>query len=158
MMTVEATVGHDCRPMALPITLCGSLSRLASPTTIANRGGKKADRLAAEVGARAVPFDEVCRAGKYDIVVNATSLGQSDVGGASPIPEDAVRAGQLIMDIVYKPLQTRFVEAARRRGAIVLDGGRMLLHQAAAQVELYTGHAAPLDAMDAALHRAIASI
>jgi shikimate dehydrogenase len=124
-------------------------------TTIANRDGHKAHRLAAETGALPAPFDEVRGAGDYDIVVNATSLGQSDMSMESPIPEDAMRAGQLVMDIVYKPLQTRLVEAARRRGTVVVDGARMLLHQAAAQFELYTGRPAPLTAMDEALHGAI---
>jgi shikimate dehydrogenase len=124
-------------------------------TTIANRDADKAAALAAAVGATARPFDEVDRAHDYDIVVNATSLGQADVGPESPIPEQALRAGQIVMDIVYKPLQTRLVQTARARGAVVLHGGRMLLHQAAAQFELYTGRPAPLAAMQAALHRGI---
>ena len=123
--------------------------------TIANRDEKKAARLAAETSAAHTPLGEVSRAGDYDIVVNATSLGQSDVGAESPIPERAIRWGQIVMDIVYKPLETRLVDAARRGGAVVLHGGRMLLHQAAAQFELYTCRAAPLAAMDEALHRAI---
>jgi shikimate dehydrogenase len=55
------------------------------------------------------------------------------------------------MDIVYKPVRTALVKAASERGARVVHGGRMLLYQAAAQFELYTGRPAPLDVMDAAL-------
>jgi shikimate dehydrogenase len=55
------------------------------------------------------------------------------------------------MDIVYKPFETELVLAARRRGAVAIHGGRMLLHQAAGQFELYTGTSAPLAAMEAAL-------
>ncbi len=124
-------------------------------TTIANRDAGKAERLAAELGAQHAPLDEARRARDYDVVVNATSLGQSDVGTESPVPEDALREGQLVMDVVYKPLQTRLLEAAHRRGAVVLSGGRMLLHQAAAQFELYTGRPPPLSAMDEALRAAI---
>jgi shikimate dehydrogenase len=120
-------------------------------TTIANRDAAKAERLAVELGAQHAPASEVRRAGDYDVVVNATSLGQSDVGQESPIPEDALREGQLVMDIVYKPVQTRLIEAAYRRGAVAIRGTRMLLHQAAAQFELYTGRAPPLFAMDEAL-------
>ncbi len=133
------------------------LRRRGAQTTVANRDARKADVLASDVGARHARFDEVSRAGNYDIVINATSMGQSDVGSESPIPEEAMREGQLVMDIVYKPLRTRLVEAARRRGATVLEGGRMLLHQAAAQFELYTGRPAPLVEMDAALDGAIRS-
>jgi shikimate dehydrogenase len=120
-------------------------------TTLANRDAAKAERLAAELGAQHVPLDEARQPGDYDIIVNATSLGQSNVSRESPLPEEALREGQIVMDIVYKPLRTLFLEAAARRGAIAVHGGRMLLHQAAAQFELYTGHSAPLSAMDEAL-------
>ena len=126
-------------------------------TTIANRDLSKAERLAADVGARAAPFEETASAGDYDVVVNATVLGQKDGDLTSPIPESAMRPGQVVMDIVYKPVRTRLIEAARGRGALAIHGGRMLLHQACAQFELYTGHPAPLDAMEAALSAAMAS-
>jgi shikimate dehydrogenase len=121
--------------------------------TIANRDAARAAALAAETGALGAAIDEAARAGDYDVVVHATVLGQADAPAESPIPEDALRPGQLVMDIVYKPVRTRLVEAARRRGAIAIHGGRMLLHQAAAQFELYTGHPAPLAAMDAEVVR-----
>jgi shikimate dehydrogenase len=124
-------------------------------TTIANRDEAKGRDLASAAGARAAPFAESALAGDYDVVVNATTLGQSDVDGASPIPERALREGQIVMDIVYKPVRTRLVDAARRRGAIAIHGGRMLLHQAAAQFQIYTGRAAPLEAMDRALRETI---
>ncbi len=72
-----------------------------------------------------------------------------------PLPADAIGAGQLVMDIVYKPLETELLRQARARGATVIHGGRMLLHQAAEQFELYTGRRAHLEAMDAALRAAI---
>jgi shikimate dehydrogenase len=125
-------------------------------TTIANRDHAKGERLAAEVGARSAALEETERAREYDIVINATTLGQADVDSGSVIPEQAIGAGQVAMDIVYKPVRTPFVQAARARGATVVHGGRMLLHQAAAQFELYTERAAPLAAMDEALHAALA--
>ncbi len=127
------------------------LSERGARTTLANRDAAKAESLAADVGAEPAPFAEVERAGDYDIVINATSVGQSDVGPGSPIPEAALSVGQLVMDIVYKPPETRLIEAAKRRGAVAVRGVRMLLHQAAAQFELYTGRSPPLSAMDDAL-------
>ena len=88
-------------------------------------------------------------------MINATALGQADIDPASPIPDDAIRSGQVVMDIVYKPVRTRLLAAARARGARAIHGGRMLLHQAAAQFEMYTGRQAPLAAMDAALRAAV---
>ncbi len=51
------------------------------------------------------------------------------------------------MDIVYQPLDTRLLQEARTRGCQVIDGLRMLIHQGAAQFELWTGRPAPLDIM-----------
>jgi shikimate dehydrogenase len=62
---------------------------------------------------------------------------------------------KLVMDIVYKPIDTPLVTTARARGFRVIHGGRMLLHQATAQFELYTGRAAPLAAMLAALRLSV---
>lgn len=125
--------------------------------TIANRDADRARQLAEATGATAADPGEVTRAGDYDVVINATSMGMSEVDAASPVPEGALRAGQTVMDIVYKPIETELVRAARRRGATTVHGGRMLLHQAARQFELYTGIAAPLAAMEAALRVQIGS-
>jgi shikimate dehydrogenase len=123
--------------------------------TIANRDAAKADALAAETGAHTARWEDNGRAGDYDIVVNATALGQADIASSSPIPDDAIRTGQVVMDIVYKPIRTRLLEGARARGAIAIHGGRMLVHQAAAQFEMYTGRPAPFDVMEAALRAAV---
>jgi shikimate dehydrogenase len=127
------------------------LAERGAHTTIANRDVSKAEALARDVGATAASLDETARAGDYDVVVNATSVGMKEIDPRSPIPEEALRAGQIVMDIVYKPIETELVRAARRRGARAIHGGRMLLYQAARQFELYTGRDAPLAAMDQAL-------
>ena len=51
------------------------------------------------------------------------------------------------MNIVYKPLDTRLLQEARTRGCQVIDGLRMLIHQGAAQFELWTGRPAPREVM-----------
>src|ERR1700722_6448921 len=55
-----------------------------------------------------------------------------------------------VMDVVYHPWPTPLAQAAAAAGAIVASGFAMLVHQAAAQVELMTGKPAPLEAMRAA--------
>jgi shikimate dehydrogenase len=126
-------------------------------TTIANRDLAKAEAVAADAGARAAAFTETERAGDYEVVVNATTIGQAGEGEGvvSPFPEQSLREGQVVMDIVYKPVRTPLLASAARRGAVAVHGGRMLLYQAAAQFELYTGRGAPLEAMDVALRAAI---
>jgi shikimate dehydrogenase len=141
--------GGAARAIAYGLQGCGAR------VTIANRDFAKAEALGRAVGAEARELSAVERAADYDVVVNATAVGMADVDPRSPIPEAAIRPGQVVMDIVFKPLETQLLAAARARGARVVHGGRMLLHQAARQFELYTGRTAPLDAMDAALRAAI---
>ncbi len=90
-----------------------------------------------------------------DIVVNATSVGMTDgpKPGVSPIDVELLREGQLVADIVYSPRDTPLLRAARRRGLATLDGLPMLVYQAVAQFEYWTGRSAPLDVMMAAVDR-----
>ncbi len=60
------------------------------------------------------------------------------------------RAPAAVLDVVYDPWPTPLAEAASAAGAVVASGFAMLLHQAAAQVELMTGEPAPVAAMRAA--------
>jgi len=55
-----------------------------------------------------------------------------------------------VLDVVYHPWPTPLAQAAAAAGSVVASGYAMLLHQAAAQVELMTGKPAPLEAMRAA--------
>jgi shikimate dehydrogenase len=121
---------------------------------IANRTDDKAHALANEVGAKAVKWDER-GATSFDALVNATSAGMADTDPTSPFPVERVTSTAVVMDIVYKPLHTQLLAQAGERGATTVHGGRMLLHQAARQLELYTERDAPLDVMDAALQNTI---
>jgi len=123
---------------------------------VANRAVDKAKELCAAAGASAaMGLDEAKeRAASVDVLVNATSLGMA--GEALGLPLDgALPAKGVVMDIVYKPIETALAKLARERGARAIHGGRMLLHQAARQWSLYTGQQAPLAAMDDALRAAI---
>ena len=97
----------------------------------------------------------LARLDAYDAIVNCSSATMAEYGGRSPVPESALTPRLVVMDIVYKPIRTELLMAAERRGARTIHGGRMLLHQAARQFELYTGQDAPLEAMDQALRSAI---
>lgn len=59
--------------------------------------------------------------------------------------------GQALLDVVYAPWPTRLAERFGAAGGLVVSGAAMLLFQAARQVELMTGSAAPIPAMRAAI-------
>jgi shikimate dehydrogenase len=127
--------------------------------TIANRDATKGAQLAAASGANHLDLPLRSLA-EVDVVINATSVGMKTGGDeerATVVAEALLRRELIVMDIVYKPFETPLIQAARSCGAAAIHGGRMLLHQAARQFELYTGVTAPLEAMDAALQRELAS-
>jgi shikimate dehydrogenase len=71
--------------------------------------------------------------------------------GADALADRAWSAHQAVLDVVYDPWPTALAESFARAGATVVSGASMLLHQAAAQVELMTGRPAPVEAMRSAL-------
>lgn len=79
-------------------------------------------------------------------VVNASPVGMAAHPG-SPIPGDLLRPELWVADIVYRPLVTDLLAAARARGCRTLDGSGMAVHQAADAFELFTGQPADRAAM-----------
>jgi len=126
----------------------------AADVAVWNRTPERARALGAQLGARAVEHPE-----KADIVVNCTSVGLADPDAtfkALPLQADSLGAGSCVVDMVYRDGETRLLEAARTRGADVIDGLEILVAQGAASFERWTGRTAPRQAMRAAV-RAIAS-
>ncbi|MDO8107800.1 shikimate dehydrogenase [Isoptericola sp. b441] len=88
------------------------------------------------------------------IVVVTLPPGAGDAF-ADALRDAGAEAGGVLLDCAYDPRPTPLGRAWGDRGGTVVPGERMLLHQAAEQVRLMTGHPAPLDAMDRALHAAL---
>jgi shikimate dehydrogenase len=72
-----------------------------------------------------------------EVLVNATSVGMGS--DQSPVDSGLLHAGLTVADIVYHPLETALLRAARRAGATTVDGLGMLVHQAVRQQEMWTG-------------------
>ena len=99
---------------------------------IVNRNLARAEELARDLGGPITPrpWDERSRlVARAAVVVNTTVLGMTgqpaldiDFHGAAP--------GTIVSDIVYSPLETPLLAAARARGLIAVDGLGMLIHQA----------------------------
>ncbi len=93
------------------------------------------------------PFTEPA-APRGHLLISTVPAGAAD-RYAQGLPGRGATPGA-VLDVVYHPWPTPLAVAARRCGAIVMGGFEMLLHQAAAQVELMTGRAAPTSVMRAA--------
>lgn len=87
------------------------------------------------------------------VLVNTTPLGGRP-SDPLPVPGTALRPGQVVVDIVYRPRRTPLLAAAREAGARTVDGLGMLLHQGALALRLWTGLEPPLATMRRALDRA----
>ena len=96
--------------------------------------------------------------GGFDLVINATPLGTRGAREAeTPATAEQLRGARAAYDLVYKPLETRFMRAARAAGCESVTGGlAMLVAQAAAQFKLWTGADAPIGVMRDAAERALA--
>ena len=90
------------------------------------------------------------------LLVNATPLGMGD--GQTPWGDASdLQVRQVVYDLVYRPAQTPFLEAARERGATAVGGLPMLLAQAAGSYRLWTGREMPADVAERAALDALGS-
>jgi shikimate dehydrogenase len=96
---------------------------------------------------------------RASLLVQSTSATLETSGGsrdialafASSLPLDELPAHAVVVDLVYKPLETAVLARARARGLKTVDGLGMLLHQGALAFERWTGLPAPIEVMRRAL-------
>ena len=138
--------GGSARSIILALADAG-----ATEIVVVNRTLSRAERAAALAGDRGevVALDGVrSDLVDADLIVNATSVGMGQPSPADmPFDASVVHSGQLVVDIVYSPLETPLLALSRSNGATVANGVAMLAHQAAVQFELWTGTDAPIDVM-----------
>jgi shikimate dehydrogenase len=89
-------------------------------------------------------------------VVLATPVGMAAHPGV-PFDPALLRSEAWVADVIYAPLETELLAAARRLGCRTMNGGGMLTYQAAEAFRLFTGIAADADRMRECFHRAVAS-
>ncbi|MEM7142657.1 MAG: shikimate dehydrogenase [Actinomycetota bacterium] len=121
----------------------------ASAVVVVNRTAERAATTAGLAGAVGV-VGEASDLSTCDIVVNATNVG---MGGDAGLPCDPalLHGGQIAVDLVYDPVETPWLRAARAAGVEAHNGMSMLVHQAAVAFTHWTGVEAPLDAMRAVI-------
>jgi shikimate dehydrogenase len=120
--------------------LAEGVGRLAIADTEAPRAEALAADLAARFGAgRAVAVAELAaEVAAADGLVNCTPVGMAKLPG-TPLPVALLRPALWVADVVYVPLETELLRAARAIGCRTLDGGGMAVFQAVGAFRLFTG-------------------
>lgn len=141
-------------------TACSALAALAElgatgADVVVRDRSRAADLLSAadrlRVRVRLLPFSALTaghQASAPGLLISTVPAGAADA--YAELIRQAGRAPAAVLDVVYDPWPTALARAASAAGAVVASGFAMLLHQAAAQVELMTGKPAPVGAMRAA--------
>lgn len=126
----------------------------AAELFLVNRTASKAAAVAKEIKER-FSKPEVCLAypqGEIDLALNATSAG---LNPGDSLPFDAAQfslsQARAVYDMIYRPAETPFLQAARHAGCQAANGLGMLLHQGAKAFELWTGKNPPISIMREAL-------
>jgi shikimate dehydrogenase len=154
---VVAGAGGAARAVVLALARAG-----ACEVAVVNRTPANAETAAALAGSSGRVASAADVAGA-ELIVQATSLGMAGArddgdgasSGAMAIDPGLLHAGQVVADLVYHPLETPLLAAAKARGATVVGGLGMLVHQAALAIERWTGRGVPVEAMWATAERLV---
>jgi|SRR5579864_2012391 len=111
---------------------------------ILNRSAAPAQKLARQARARTIKRADLKKLA-FDVIVNATPVGMGNTR-ETPLQEKEINA-RYVFDMVYDPMETRLLALARGKGAQVIPGLEMFVHQAARQFEIWTGKPAPSEEM-----------
>jgi 3-dehydroquinate dehydratase/shikimate dehydrogenase len=120
------------------------LKERGSEVYILNRTPAPAQKLARKAHARSVKRADLKKLA-FDVIINATPIGMGNTR-ETPLQDKEINA-RYVFDVVYDPGETRLLKLAKERGAQVIPGIEMFVHQAARQFEIWTGKPAPSDEM-----------
>ena len=120
------------------------LKERGSEVYILARRVASAQKLARQARARTAKRPDLKKLA-FDVIINATPLGMGNTR-ETPLEASEINA-RYVFDMVYDPGETRLLKLAKERGAQVIPGVEMFVHQAARQFEIWTGKPAPWDEM-----------
>jgi shikimate dehydrogenase len=138
--------GGAARAVAVALAESGAVLRVHA------RDPQQSARLARSVSGQVGPWPPA--AGSWDLLVNCTPIGMHPRTD-SPVPADAL-TGRLVYDLVYNPPLTPLLRDADRAGCRTIGGLEMLVAQAEAQFEWWTGTRPPAGVMQAAAAKRLA--
>src|SRR6201997_38252 len=111
---------------------------------ILNRSAAAAQKLARRAHARSLKRADLKKYA-FDVIINATPVGMGN-SRETPLQEKEINS-RYVFDMIYDPAETLFLKLAKQRGAQIIPGIEMFVHQAARQFEIWTGKPAPQDDM-----------
>jgi 3-dehydroquinate dehydratase / shikimate dehydrogenase len=115
---------------------------------ILNRTVPTAQKLAREAKAKTVKREQMAKS-SFDVIINATPVGMR--AGKQKLAQTLLEPNEinarLVFDLVYNPIDTPLIKAAREKGIPVVTGVEMFVHQGARQFEIWTGKPAPEEEM-----------
>lgn len=122
--------------------------------TIANRSLERGIELASSLESRFVPLRDLKEI-DTDILIQTTPVGMYPHREQCPIPEDLLTEPTVVMDVIYNPMETKLLKAARNRGCKTVGGLGMFINQGAEQFRLWTGLEPPLREITRAVKKAL---
>jgi len=111
---------------------------------ILNRSAAPAQKLARQAKAKSLKRADLKKM-TFDVIINATPVGMGNTR-ETPLNEAEINA-KYVFDMIYEPEETRLLKLAKAKGAEIIPGIEMFVHQAARQFEIWTGKPAPWDEM-----------
>jgi 3-dehydroquinate dehydratase/shikimate dehydrogenase len=122
--------------------------------TVAARDERKAQALARELGCASIAWNDIPRTA-HDVLVNTTPVGSPLEPDRSPIAEDWLRPGTLVLDAVYRPIRTPLLAAAMKKDCTAVPGAEWFVRQAREQFKIFTHHEADEQVLRAAFENAL---
>jgi 3-dehydroquinate dehydratase/shikimate dehydrogenase len=122
-----------------------ALAQSGASVCICARRPKEAKKLARAVGGLEFPRSRL-KSEFFDAIVNSTPIGMYPKTENSPLSARDLNC-RLVFDLIYRPVTTKLLQLASRRGIETVSGLEMFLAQGMAQWEIWTGRRAPAAAM-----------
>lgn len=142
--------GGSARAVGFGLQEAGAQVTLCSRTELRGRG------LAKELDCQWFSLSAILEGAELpavDVVVNATSVGMNEDKSLLSISQ--LQGVEVVMDIVYAPLETRLLKNSREAGCKIICGLDMLLYQGVEQFQIWQKRPAPVEEMRKALYKEV---
>ena len=120
-----------------------ALQSLGMKISIFNRSESRGRELASDTGTSYFPLNRKDLLSGFDLIVQATTVGMTPRINKTPVPGYNFRKEQVVYDIIYTPLETKFLKDAKAAGSITIGGMAMLMAQGIRQFEIFTNQDFP---------------